>query len=62
MEQLFAAHKTIPMRRLGSGDVVAAAVEYLTSDSASWVTGQTLPVNGGSYAIRCEMSVENHDI
>ena len=43
--------KTIPMRRLGSGDDVAAAVDYLTSDAASWVTGQTLPVNGGSYAI-----------
>lgn len=43
--------KTIPMRRLGSGEDVAAAVEYLTSDAASWVTGQTLPVNGGSYAI-----------
>ncbi|MEH6582911.1 MAG: SDR family oxidoreductase [Halioglobus sp.] len=43
--------KTIPMRRLGSGDDVAAAVDYLASDAASWVTGQTLPVNGGSYAI-----------
>jgi NAD(P)-dependent dehydrogenase (short-subunit alcohol dehydrogenase family) len=43
--------KTIPMRRLGSGDDVAAAVEYLVSDGGSWVTGQTLPVNGGSYAI-----------
>lgn len=43
--------KTIPMRRLGSGDDVAAAVSYLSSDAASWVTGQTLPVNGGSYAI-----------
>ena len=43
--------KTIPMRRLGSGEDVAAAVDYLTSDAASWVTGQTLPVNGGSYAI-----------
>lgn len=43
--------RTIPMRRLGSGDDVAAAVDYLSSDAASWVTGQTLPVNGGSYAI-----------
>ena len=43
--------RTIPMRRLGSGDDVAAAVDYLASDAASWVTGQTLPVNGGSYAI-----------
>lgn len=43
--------KTIPARRLGSGDDVAAAVDYLASDGASWVTGQTLPLNGGSYAI-----------
>jgi NAD(P)-dependent dehydrogenase (short-subunit alcohol dehydrogenase family) len=43
--------KTIPLRRLGTSEDVAAAVDYLTSDAASWVTGQTLPVNGGSYAI-----------
>ena len=43
--------KTIPVRRLGSGEDVAAAVDYLASDGASWVTGQTLTVNGGSYAI-----------
>lgn len=43
--------KTIPMRRLGSGHDVASAVEYLVSEQASWVTGQTLPINGGSYAI-----------
>lgn len=43
--------KTIPMRRLGSGEDVAAAVDYLASEDAFWVTGQTLPVNGGSYAI-----------
>lgn len=29
----------------------AAAVDYLISDGGSWVTGQTIPVNGGSYAI-----------
>ena len=43
--------KTIPVRRLGTTEDVAEAVGYLTSDGASWVTGQTLPVNGGSYAI-----------
>ena len=40
--------KTIPARRLGTTEDVAEAVGYLTSDGASWVTGQTLPVNGGS--------------
>ena len=38
---------TIPMARLGSGGDVAAAVVYLASDEAAYVTGQTLHVNGG---------------
>ena len=42
--------KTIPARRLGSPDDVACAVSYLSAEDAGWVTGQTLVVNGGSYA------------
>jgi 2-hydroxycyclohexanecarboxyl-CoA dehydrogenase len=42
--------KANPMRRLGTPDDVGAAVAYLCSDGASWVTGQTLPVNGGHFA------------
>jgi 3-oxoacyl-[acyl-carrier protein] reductase len=38
---------TIPAGRLGSGGEVAAAVAYLASDEAAYVTGQTLHVNGG---------------
>ncbi len=38
---------TIPTGRLGSGADVAAAVVYLASDEAAYVTGQTLHVNGG---------------
>ena len=37
----------IPRGRLGSGADVAAAVVYLASDEAAYVTGQTLHVNGG---------------
>jgi 3-oxoacyl-[acyl-carrier protein] reductase len=37
----------IPLARLGSGADVAAAVGYLASPAASYVTGQTLHVNGG---------------
>jgi 3-oxoacyl-[acyl-carrier protein] reductase len=38
---------SIPAGRLGEGDDIAAAVVYLASREASYVTGQTLHVNGG---------------
>jgi 3-oxoacyl-[acyl-carrier protein] reductase len=38
---------TVPMGRLGRGDEIAAAVAYLASAEAGYVTGQTLHVNGG---------------
>ena len=37
----------IPLGRAGAPEEVAAAVLYLASDEAAWVTGQTLHVNGG---------------
>jgi 3-oxoacyl-[acyl-carrier protein] reductase len=38
---------TIPLGRLGQPADIAAAVVYLASDEAGWVTGATLHVNGG---------------
>ncbi len=37
----------IPLGRLGQPADIAAAVVYLASDEAGWVTGATLHVNGG---------------
>jgi 3-oxoacyl-[acyl-carrier protein] reductase len=39
--------EAIPLGRLGQPEDVAAAVAYLASDEAGWVTGATLHVNGG---------------
>jgi 3-oxoacyl-[acyl-carrier protein] reductase len=39
----------IPSRRLGTPEDVAAAVCFLASDEAAYITGQVLAVNGGMY-------------
>jgi len=39
----------IPLGRMASGDEVAAAVAFLASAQASYITGHTLHVNGGMY-------------
>jgi 3-oxoacyl-[acyl-carrier protein] reductase len=38
---------TVPMGRLGAAADVGAAVAYLASDEAAYITGQTIHVNGG---------------
>lgn len=37
----------IPLNRLGCGEDIAKAVEFLISDGANYITGATIPVNGG---------------
>ncbi|MFC3676960.1 3-oxoacyl-[acyl-carrier-protein] reductase [Ferrovibrio xuzhouensis] len=46
-QQKEAISQKIPAGRLGQGPEIAAAVVYLASDEAAYVTGQTLHVNGG---------------
>jgi 3-oxoacyl-[acyl-carrier protein] reductase len=48
------AHKAtlleqVPVKRLGEPEEIAAAVAYLASEDAGYVTGETLNVNGGMY-------------
>jgi 3-oxoacyl-[acyl-carrier protein] reductase len=39
----------IPMSRLGTGEDVSNTVAFLSSDAASYITGETIHVNGGMY-------------
>jgi 3-oxoacyl-[acyl-carrier protein] reductase len=41
--------EAIPLRRLGKPEDVAAAVRFLASDEAGFITGHVLAVNGGMY-------------
>jgi 3-oxoacyl-[acyl-carrier protein] reductase len=48
-EQRSALTAQVPMARLGSVDDIAAAVLFLCGPGASYITGETLHVNGGMY-------------
>jgi NAD(P)-dependent dehydrogenase (short-subunit alcohol dehydrogenase family) len=39
-----------PLRRMGTAEDMANAIIFLASDAASWITGQTLIVDGGQLA------------
>lgn len=41
----------IPLGRLGAADEVAAAVSFLASDGAAYISGSTIHVNGGMYMV-----------
>ena len=46
-EQVAALTAQIPAQRLGTPEDVAQTVAFLASDGASYITGETLNVNGG---------------
>ena len=50
-EQKEALASQIPMGRLGTVEEVAKAVLFLAGDGGSYITGQTLHVNGGMYTV-----------
>ena len=45
--EAFAA--TMPMKRVGQPEDIAAAAAYLAAEEASYITGQTISTNGGRY-------------
>ncbi len=48
-EQKASINSAIPLGRTGKPEEIAAAVVYLASDEAAYITGQALRVNGGMY-------------
>jgi NAD(P)-dependent dehydrogenase (short-subunit alcohol dehydrogenase family) len=46
-----AISRRMPLKRLGEPEDIAGAALFLCSDAASWITGQTLVVDGGSLRI-----------
>ncbi|BBN60035.1 3-oxoacyl-ACP reductase FabG [Hydrogenovibrio marinus] len=50
-EQRESLTQQIPLKRLGSPEDIAKSVTFLASEGGSYITGQTLNVNGGMYMI-----------
>ncbi len=48
-QQKAGALQQIPMGRMGAAEEIAAAIAFLASDQAAYITGETIHVNGGMY-------------
>ena len=48
-EQLAAAADVIPLKRMGRPEDIAAAAVFLAGESAAYITGEILKVDGGLY-------------
>jgi NAD(P)-dependent dehydrogenase (short-subunit alcohol dehydrogenase family) len=59
-EQMLAMKDNIPARRLGTEEEVAAAVTFLLSPAAAYITGDTLRVDGASSLWRLHWEVPDH--
>lgn len=46
-ERIQAANKTVPLRRIGEPEEIAGAVVFLASQASSFMTGQTIVLDGG---------------
>ncbi|MFC6083760.1 SDR family oxidoreductase [Sphaerisporangium aureirubrum] len=42
---------TVPMRRVGTPDVIASVVAFLLSDDASYATGEVVSADGGAFRV-----------
>ena len=49
--ELYAAGARIPMGRIGRPEDIAAVVEFLLSDDAGYMTGQSVAANGGAIMV-----------
>ncbi len=50
-EDLKIIKKSIPLRRLGTGEEIARVAAFLCSDHSSYITGQQVSVNGGAHML-----------